>query len=73
MLLIRESLATPDSGGLSSDRFEGESLEFHERVRRGFLELARSEPERFVVLDSSAPKEELHEQIKKIVDERLES
>lgn len=68
----RRRSASETSGVVSSDRFESESLEFHERVRRGFLELARSEPERFVVLDSLAPKEEIHEQIKEIVDQKLE-
>jgi dTMP kinase len=53
------------------DRFESQNLDFHERVRGGFLDIARAEPNRVVVLDSSAPAEEVHEQIKKIVDERL--
>ena len=32
-----------------------EPLEFHERVREGFLALAREEPERFVVIDATLP------------------
>jgi dTMP kinase len=37
-------------------RFEaGFDLDFHRRVRDGFLELAAAEPERFVVVDSSRP------------------
>jgi dTMP kinase len=36
---------------LREDRFEKEALEFHERVRDGYLSLARQEPERFIVLD----------------------
>ncbi len=58
-------------GGSPGDRFESQNLEFHERVRGGFLEIARAEPKRIVVLDSSAPAEKVHEKIKKIVDERL--
>ena len=38
-----------------ADRMSMEDLEFHERVRRGFLAIARSEPERFVVLDAARP------------------
>ncbi len=34
------------------DRFEGEHVEFHRKVREGFLTLARAEPGRFVVIDS---------------------
>ncbi len=32
-------------------------LDFHDRVRAGFLELARREPERFLVLDATLPRE----------------
>ena len=34
------------------DRIEGESLEFHQRVREGFLALARDDAEHYVVLDA---------------------
>jgi dTMP kinase len=37
------------------DRMEQEALEFHLRVREGYLRLAALEPERFVVLDASQP------------------
>ena len=36
-----------------SDRFQGEAKEFHERVRRGFLEIAAAEKERFLVIDGT--------------------
>jgi dTMP kinase len=35
------------------DRFEGEQIEFHKRVREGFLAIARAEPERVTVIDST--------------------
>jgi dTMP kinase len=59
------------SGGSREDRFEQERADFHERVRRGFLELARVEPKRIYVLDASRPTEEVHHEIKKIVDQKL--
>jgi dTMP kinase len=34
------------------DRIEGESLEFHQRVREGFLALAVADPEHYLVLDA---------------------
>ena len=37
------------------DYLEREDIEFHRRVRRGFLELAASEPERWLVLDATRP------------------
>ncbi|MGO9605015.1 MAG: dTMP kinase [Candidatus Binataceae bacterium] len=39
------------------DRFEGEAYEFHRRVRQGFLEIARAEPDRVSVIDASRPLE----------------
>ena len=38
-----------------SDSIGSESLEFHERVRGGYLELAEREPKRIVVVDASPP------------------
>lgn len=37
------------------DYLEREDVEFHRRVRRGFLELAAAEPERWLVLDAMRP------------------
>ena len=34
-------------------RFENEKLQFHEKVRNGYLTLAKQEPERFVVVDAA--------------------
>lgn len=45
------------------DRFEKESLDFHRRVREGYLFLARREPERFVILNGLEDKNSLHQQI----------
>jgi dTMP kinase len=41
------------TAGEKEERFERESLQFHERVRAGYLELARREPQRFIVIDGS--------------------
>jgi len=46
------------AGGRSADRLERESAAFHERVRDGYLALARNDP-RFVVLDGNDPPERL--------------
>jgi dTMP kinase len=44
------------SGALKGqDRFEREKLTFHEKVRQAYLDLARQEPKRFVILDGTLP------------------
>jgi dTMP kinase len=39
------------------DRLESEALEFHDRVRQGYLQIAREEPHRFHVIDATRPEE----------------
>lgn len=41
------------------DRLEAEEQEFHARVREAYLELARAEPERFLVVDANAAVEHI--------------
>ena len=53
-------------------RFElGFNLDFHRRVRDGFLALAAAEPDRFAVIDASATLDEVWEQVRLVVRERL--
>ena len=40
-------------------RFESDTLEFHRRIRAGFLELAKASPDRFLVLDAAQAPEEV--------------
>ena len=41
------------------DRFEKLGTEFHEALREGFLEIARSEPDRVAVIDADAPADDI--------------
>ena len=42
-----------------ADRFERKGLDFHRRLRAGFLEIAKAEPERCLVVDAARPKDEV--------------
>jgi dTMP kinase len=46
------------------DRIEGESLEFHRRVRRAFVAMAKDDPEHYLVIDARAPVAQIHEEIR---------
>jgi dTMP kinase len=50
-----------------ADRMESLPTEFHERVRARFLELARREPHRYLVLDASEPREQIQAAIRRRV------
>ena len=52
-------------------RFESKGLAFHGRLREGFLAIARSEPERCVLIDATQPIETVSAQVFAIVSERL--
>jgi dTMP kinase len=65
----RQSQAITGAG--REDRFEREKIEFHERVREGFLELARAEPHRFRIIDATRSVEEIAREIENVIDREL--
>jgi dTMP kinase len=57
--------------GTEPDRLEREKIEFFAAVRAGYLELAEAEPNRFLVVDATATREEIQQQIRNRVAELL--
>jgi dTMP kinase len=55
----------------AADRLDAEDLPFYERVREGFLELARREPERFLIVDSSGETTETQSRVRAALAEWL--
>ncbi|MEO6204766.1 MAG: dTMP kinase [Mycobacteriales bacterium] len=53
------------------DRIEQESLEFHQRVRAGFLSLASQTPQRYAVISATDPAEEVQAAIRARLSSRL--
>lgn len=47
----------------SKDRLDREPIEFHERIRRGFLDEAWRDPDRWLIIDATKPPEEIAEEI----------
>ena len=64
-------LAHERRSGQSADRIEREKAEFHERVRSGYLEIARLEPERVAVIDGSGTPDGVRAAVITQVRERL--
>ncbi len=56
---------------IGENRFESKGNEFHERVRQGFLDIAKREPGRCVVVDASRDTDSVAAAIKTAVRERL--
>lgn len=57
----------------SRDRLEGQPLDYHRRVRQAFLDLAGTEPERYVVIDATQDPSVMAEQVRIAVDARLDA
>jgi len=55
----------------SADRLEAEPVDFHRRVRAGFLDLAHAAPDRYLVIDANLPPDEIGQWIKDRVREIL--
>lgn len=64
---VQTGLARRRQAELESNRLDRETRQFHERVRRGFLELAAREPRRINVLDGRADPETVAAQVVEIV------
>ena len=67
---IREIEKRMNSAKTNKDRMESSGMEFYERVRNGFLQIARSET-RCCVLDGMKPIDDLHELIWQQVTDTL--
>lgn len=54
-----------------ADRIEQENIEFHDRVSRGFLKLAKRFPKRFKVIDATKDVDQIHQEVVKLVQKLL--
>lgn len=70
-LPVEASLKRAAGRGNADTRYERMAVEFHRRVREGFLEIARREPTRCCVIDASGPRLDVQTAIRRAAAERL--
>ena len=70
-LLLRVEPETGLSRAGSDDRFEAEGVRFQEQVAAAYEEIARREPERFVVVDGTGSPDQVHRRVMAVVEPRL--
>ena len=58
--------------GKSKDRMESAGMEFFKRVRQGYLEIAKSEPQRVKVLDATQKVEDISQKVIEYVDNLIQ-
>lgn len=63
-LPAEEARSRRNTSGTEPDRLEREKIEFFETVRSAYLDLAKAEPERFLVVDASVSVGQMQEQIR---------
>ena len=61
--LKRAKRTAKDFAAGAGDRMEQQSIEFHERVRNAYLNLAKEESSRFIVIDATGSVDEVHAKI----------
>ena len=65
------SARTHARAAVENDRFDSETETFHQKIRAGFLDLAKAEPERFAIVDATGSIDEVHSAIMEVIHERL--
>lgn len=56
----------------TQDRLELEEVAFHEEVRKGYLELIKAEPDRFVTVDASRSEETVFKNVWEVVKHKIQ-
>ena len=57
---------------VSNDRFESETLAFHEKIRAAYLKLLQENPKRMVLVDAARPLSEVSEKTLNIITQKLQ-
>ncbi|MFV0627229.1 MAG: dTMP kinase [Alphaproteobacteria bacterium] len=68
---LERSFKKADGMNVKETRFESIGLEFHNNMRNGFLEIAKENPKRCVVLCADKSVEALHQEIVSLIEERF--
>lgn len=68
---VEAGLRRKTQNGSEWNRLDAYTLEFHQRVRRGYLEMARAEPQRWVMIDAGREWRMVQQELRRVVVERL--
>ncbi len=68
---IEAGLRRKTRNGSEWNRLDAYTLEFHQRVREGYLEMAKGEPARWVVLDAGRPWQDIQDDLRHVILSRL--
>jgi len=67
---MKQKGQTQNAAESTEDRYERMGLAFHNRLRDGFLEIARQYPERCVIIDAAQDIQAVHRQVLRVIEDR---
>lgn len=53
------------------NRMDAYTVEFHQRVRAGYLEMVKQQPHRWVMVNAEQPWEQVQQELRRVMEERL--
>ncbi len=68
---VEAGLRRKTQNGSEWNRLDAYTIEFHQRVRKGYLEMAKAEPDRWVVLDASRAWQPIQDDLRAVILQRL--
>jgi dTMP kinase len=68
---VKAGLQRKKQNGLEWNRMDAYEVEFYERVRAGYLEMAKHEPDRWVLVASGQPWEDVQKELRKLIVDRI--
>ena len=68
---VEVGLARKKKNGAEWNRMDAHEIEFYQRVRAGYLEMAKQESSRWVVVDAGREWQAVQEELRKVIEERL--
>ena len=70
-LEVEVGLKRKTQNAVEWNRMDALTVEFHQRVRAGYLEMVKSEPKRWVVVNSNQPWEAVQHELRKVIMDKL--
>jgi dTMP kinase len=68
---VEDGISRRTQGGEEMNRMDLQKASFYRRVREGYLQMARDEPQRWVVVDADGPVDQVQQAIRREFDRRL--
>ncbi len=70
---VEAGLRRKTQNGSEWNRLDAYTVEFHQRVRRGYLQMAQAEPQRWVLVDASRAWQQVQDELRAVILRKLEA